>query len=523
MNKEQLIEELMKQAEKIFFYCAKRCNSRIDAEDLSQDILLDIIVNINKGIEIKNFDYYIWKICKNAYSKYVSNKVTERDKVTYLEGINVSADNVNTLEALVSNEKITSINTAIKLLSCDYSEILYSYYVEDNTISYIAEKLNLPLGTIKRKLYDIRNKLKEYLKMERLNGKKAYVPKEFQVSMMSNNGGTYNPCSEVSSLIHKNLLYHSYNNPCTIEEYSLELGISRPYIEEIVNKLVDVTLLKKEGNKFITDFGFIDKVIIKEINKIKSKYVERICNNLKKIVTENIYLYKELIKYSDLDNDKLTWSLLLYSLFFLECRIFHQYHHTKRPGNGEWDFMMFEGEDIDNISVNGFGEVSYYGYTFSSSLKEDINYNQKALNGDENYGALFNLIRELDKNDYKEATIERYVKYLANDDLANIVENKVVINIPIIKEEDLFKINSILLHEENTDLGSDFLKMGEEIKSLFRSYLPKYLENQFDYVVSNFINVKSKIIKKFIEDGLLFNQRINSKFTYNGMFILKNN
>jgi len=56
-DKEKLIEQLLSQMNKIFFFCVKRCNSRIDAEDLSQDILLDIIVNINKGINIKNFNH----------------------------------------------------------------------------------------------------------------------------------------------------------------------------------------------------------------------------------------------------------------------------------------------------------------------------------------------------------------------------------------------------------------------------------------------------------------------------------
>lgn len=58
-DKEDLIEQLIVQMDKVFFYCVKRCNNRIDAEDLSQDIILDIIININKGIKIENFDFYI--------------------------------------------------------------------------------------------------------------------------------------------------------------------------------------------------------------------------------------------------------------------------------------------------------------------------------------------------------------------------------------------------------------------------------------------------------------------------------
>ena len=54
MNKNELKEKVVDYASKVFFYCVK---SRMDAEDLSQTILLEIIRNID------NFDYYIWGVC----------------------------------------------------------------------------------------------------------------------------------------------------------------------------------------------------------------------------------------------------------------------------------------------------------------------------------------------------------------------------------------------------------------------------------------------------------------------------
>lgn len=234
-DKEKLIEQLITQKDKVFFYCVKRCNSRIDAEDLSQDILLDIMININKGIKIENFDYYIWQICKNHYSKYVARKVKDSEKIMPIEEIDEPGSDISSLDKLINSEKIAMINVAIKLLSSDYSEILYSYYVEDRTLSFIANKMNLPLGTVKRRLFDIRNKLKEYLKMERLNGKKAFVPKEYQTHR---NGGAYlNPEEYTYGLIEQNLLLHSYGNPCSLEDYAIEMGISLPYIENIVKTL----------------------------------------------------------------------------------------------------------------------------------------------------------------------------------------------------------------------------------------------------------------------------------------------
>ena len=204
-DKEQLTEQLLAQMDKVFFYCIKRCNNRIDAEDLSQDILLDIMININKGIKIENFDYYIWQICKNHYSKYV------------------------------------------------------------------ADKLNLPLGTVKYRLFNIKNRLKEYLKMERLNGKKAFVPKEYQTHRSG--GANLDPEEYTSGLIQQNLLLHSYGNPCSLEDYAIEMGISLPYIENIEKSLEYATLLIKDQNgKYLTNFIMIDKDIdLKVLKLIKQK------------------------------------------------------------------------------------------------------------------------------------------------------------------------------------------------------------------------------------------------------------
>lgn len=178
MNKEELKEKVVDYADKVFFYCIKRCNNRMDAEDLSQTILLEIIQNIDKGAQIDNMDYYVWGVCKNQYNMYLRKTIKNRKNIEYKEDIDELDKSLSPLDKLLEEEKIRRINQAIKLLSKDYAEILYAYYVEDRTLKFIAEELNLPLGTVGRRLSNIRQKLKEYLDVEKLNGKKAYVPKK---------------------------------------------------------------------------------------------------------------------------------------------------------------------------------------------------------------------------------------------------------------------------------------------------------------------------------------------------------
>ena len=180
MNKNELKEKVVDYASKVFFYCVKRCNSRMDAEDLSQTILLEIIQKIDKGARIDNLDYYIWGVCKNQYNIYLRKTIKVRNILEYKEDIDDKDESPSALDEMLVDEKIRRMNQAIKLLSKDYAEILYAYYVEDKTLKFIAEEIKMPLGTVCRRLSDIRQKLKEYLDMEKLNGRKAYIPKEFE-------------------------------------------------------------------------------------------------------------------------------------------------------------------------------------------------------------------------------------------------------------------------------------------------------------------------------------------------------
>lgn len=138
----------------------------MDAEDLSQTILLEIIQNIDKGAQIDNMDYYVWGVCKNQYNMYLRKTIKNRKNIEYKEDIDELDKSLSPLDKLLEEEKIRRINQAIKLLSKDYAEILYAYYVEDKTLKFIAEELNLPLGTVGRRLSNIRQKLKEYLDVE---------------------------------------------------------------------------------------------------------------------------------------------------------------------------------------------------------------------------------------------------------------------------------------------------------------------------------------------------------------------
>ncbi len=532
MNKKELKEKVVDYASKVFFYCIKRCNNRMDAEDLSQTILLEIIQNIDKGAQINNMDYYIWGVCKNQYNMYLRKTIKERNKIEYKDVIDDVDNSKTIIEEMLEDEKIRRMNQAIKLLSKDYAEILYAYYVEDKTLKFIAKELNLPLGTVGRRLSNIRQKLKEYLDMEKLNGKKAYVPKNFSVSFGMMKLGTYNPHNYVNTLINKNLLYHSYNNPCSIEDYSIELGISRPYVEDIVSQLVNVTLLKKlDHNKYITNFPYITKDILSSNAQILIDNYQGYADELIKFSKKHIDEYRNLITYANLTKEEAMWSFCLYLNYEILNDTKPMFSYHDRPGGGKWDFYMtdlqYSNEYLINMGIDtyqdGIDRIKAYAFHNASNVGR-LAYN-KSANGTENY-ELFNELLYQYPATYesiinitminKKDQINDYIK----KGFLKLVDNKIKFNFPFFTYHDFKKVETLT---KSSELEKTKEKLKEIIKKLtynMKDYLPTYLEDYTDSLISNQLwNIQSLIVKAFDEANLLDNKAKEDFFPYNLILI----
>lgn len=536
-DKEKLIEQLITQKDKVFFYCVKRCNSRIDAEDLSQDILLDIMININKGIKIENFDYYIWQICKNHYSKYVARKVKDSEKIMPIEEIDEPGSDISSLDKLINSEKIAMINVAIKLLSSDYSEILYSYYVEDRTLSFIANKMNLPLGTVKRRLFDIRNKLKEYLKMERLNGKKAFVPKEYQTHR---SGGAYlNPEDYTYGLTEQNLLLHSYGNPCSLEDYAIEMGISLPYIENIVKTLEHATLLiKDEKGKYLTNFIMVDKNTDCKVLNLTKQRADEYTNLIVEYCKKHFNEWKKLVNNPLLDDNKLMWSYLFGINRKVECldctkeeTLKNVRKHSHIVEGGSWDFSMSEiyDTDLNNFYINECmsknGVIGIQGLMYPGQ-REIQGINSEALKcirweNSANWDADFELFGYLLKN--KNLKYSDCVYTLKSSVDRMVEENYLKI------EDDMIKFNFALLDFENArinkedDYSAELIpaklkrkEITEEIEDIFKKIIPEYLYKDLSYISSSYFiaNMRQYVVMAFEKAGLI-KPVYEKRFVYN--------
>ena len=93
--------------------------------------------------------------------------------------------------------------------------------------------------------------------MAREFGPRSYNPENMDF-VTSGNQPTGLPSRAMNRSLPRNILLEASDNPSTIEELAMALGVAAPYMEEEVRLLVNATLLKKQGERYVTDFYIMD-------------------------------------------------------------------------------------------------------------------------------------------------------------------------------------------------------------------------------------------------------------------------
>ena len=139
-------------------------SNRDDAYDLLQDTTLKALDNEDKYVDNVNFKGWVFTIMRNIFInnyRKVVRSATIIDQTEDLYHLNLPQDSgYETPEGSVAAKEITD---AINSFSDEY-RIPFSMHVAGYKYSEIAEKMNLPLGTIKSRIFFARQRLQVMLK-----------------------------------------------------------------------------------------------------------------------------------------------------------------------------------------------------------------------------------------------------------------------------------------------------------------------------------------------------------------------
>lgn len=533
------MDNILQYVDKLFFYCLKKCKDRNDAEELSSQVILEVLIAINNNRKINDLESYIFSIANNQYNKLIKKKVNIREHEVNLEKtiIESYASDETIKEKIFEDETYNNIKTQIQTLSSEYLYILYGYYVEDKTLQTISNEMRIPLGTVKRKLYELRNKLTEAVKMERLNGKKAYIPEQYYFG--SSGLQMYNLRQHVSTLLSKNLLVHAYDNPCTLEDFALELGVSMPYIEDIVNDLKEIEFLKEiSKGKYVSTLPLITRKFLNAITEnfiLNSKsYLEELHKFCKKHFEE----YKEIVN-CEIDDKLLMWSLMFYVNQVCEHRVALPFEYSfKKYGNkaeyivnedGPWNYKnrlawCFSHNVRNDLMTN----LNCWAWPCSHSFIEGIDEEQykpmfyhNSLQGhDVDFNMLSEASRLINKNiDELNSKQKMAIEQLVKQNVVKLQDNKIKLNIAYLNQENYRKlIDKIDDSEDLNKVTNELNKIYLKIKKMVEEHLPDYLHSKVNYVaMCSLSQVKSFVVDYFLDQEELAIPS-QGRFVYSAIF-----
>lgn len=282
MNKEELDMKITEVAKSILSYCISRTSNQMEAEDLTQDILIEIYKSAPNLKNEKAFYGFMWAIAGNVYKEWCKHETRDKDKHCVLDE-NIPVE----LFEVEDKEDIYLLRRELTLLAEKYRRAIILYYIDGKSCSEIADILLISESMVKYLLFKSRQILKEGMCMERNYGERSYNPKELKICFWGD--GTeqnryYHLCD---SKISQNILFTCYNDKLSAEQISLEIGVALPYMEDKLQELCEFDLLKKDGNRYTTNIVIFTQEFVCEVGAKTDELKEHIADILMNFISEH--------------------------------------------------------------------------------------------------------------------------------------------------------------------------------------------------------------------------------------------
>ena len=498
--------------ETLFYFCLKKTSNGADAEDLTQDIAVHILTALRSDTVPENFPAWVWQIARNRYAVWATRKHNLSRSVTGFDvgDYEIADSNGNLLDEVIYSEELSLLRRELAFIKQDYRQILVAYYIEDQSVREIAQNLSLSVSVVKQRLHRARKVLKEGMDMAREFGRLSYKPENINFTASGPQPSGL-PWSAVQRSIPKNILLYASNNPCTLEELSMELGIALPYMEEEVGILHRATLLKKQGDKYITDFFILDKNCRLEVyNTLRENAKER-SNLIQEIIEGILPDIRALgIAGNHLDDNHIYWWLVPHIIDYIIRNTKQDpsmYQPPKRANGETWGFVGYEAVELPEsilIGHNGTGDTEctlFWSYKY-------FDYKMRDQCGEMSYDGVM-LLGECLRNHRLITSFtdsEKRIWQDINGKHAHANESgEIIPDILVMTGEQLEKIHRFLKEHKNYPaLMENATAAYNSIQEIFKNYSHKVLHNSLDYYISaEMYTMRMMAVHDLVDNGFL--------------------
>ncbi|MBP1645300.1 MAG: polymerase, sigma-24 subunit, subfamily [Bacteroidetes bacterium] len=153
--------------EPIYYMLLKMTNSSTDADDLTIEAFGKAFKSLGQYTPEYAFSTWLFRIATNNCIDFIRKK---RAKIVSIDniytsadgeqiGIDIASETLDPEEKIIEKQKIIMMREIVSRLKPHYRTLIELRYFDELSYEEIAQELNLPLGTVKAKLFRARDLL----------------------------------------------------------------------------------------------------------------------------------------------------------------------------------------------------------------------------------------------------------------------------------------------------------------------------------------------------------------------------
>ncbi|MBQ8333935.1 MAG: sigma-70 family RNA polymerase sigma factor [Clostridia bacterium] len=245
-------DTILRYADRIYSFAYGKTKNHHQAQDLAQEILVQLCGGRTDFTAIGNMDAYIYRICRYTWSNYLRKNKPMWQALENADVLDVLASEENVEEDFLERELFEQLRQEVMYLGRIRRQITVMYYYENRTGDEIAEILGIPPSTVRWHMRKTRDTLKERMEMKTQN--EIYTPVRLDVGH-SGWAEDYNMHGMRTDVLTQNIVWVCREKALTVEEIARTLGCAAVYLENKIDELTDMDYMRKVGaNRYITNF-----------------------------------------------------------------------------------------------------------------------------------------------------------------------------------------------------------------------------------------------------------------------------
>ncbi|MBO7274688.1 MAG: sigma-70 family RNA polymerase sigma factor [Clostridia bacterium] len=479
MNEIELHKKIEEVSKTIFSYCMAKTPTREEAEDLSQDILYELIKSAANIRDDKAFYAFMWGVAGNVYKQWyrkkLKNKTCELTKDIPMEELFLEDD----------GSDIYLLRRELTLLSEKYRKATILYYIERRSCGEISSLLNITESMVKYLLFKSRKILKEGMNMERNLGELSYNPKTL-IPMYSGHGPNQF-WQFMQSKIKQNIVSACYNDALTVQQISLETGIPLPYLDDEIKELEDKQVIIREGKHYQANVIVVTSECADEIERAVTKYHEQIADKIETFISNKLDEYKKLgFVGCDFSDNTLRWQLAVI-LFRAIREVDYNEFNVPKTGWGEpaylWCIEKLNEKHIFNYCcVDSKQEDGLYFFDYWKDGKGKGDHHD--FYGNERYINIFCDLCRGEKTTFSEYDLEAIAEMIKKGYV--IKENETYrATVPIYTCDQYNAVVNMVHSFISGELAHLIQELDRSAAKILSAHTPKHLQNQVAGVSAN--------------------------------------